>query len=96
MSSYLDGGWGLGLVSILNAAAVLTEPVDPRAQSCSTGLKTQKAETPRQAPPHWLLKEYLKGQRMRSHSIDQEDITQGKTPPHHVDLTRSLSRGKVS
>ncbi|XP_072467955.1 cilia- and flagella-associated protein 337-like isoform X3 [Notamacropus eugenii] len=81
--------------SILNAVAVFTEPVVPRAQSCPAGLKSQKAKTQRPAPPDWLLKEYLKGQRMRSHSVDMEDIAQGKTPPHHVDLTRSLRRGKI-
>ncbi|XP_056681108.1 WD repeat-containing protein 49-like [Monodelphis domestica] len=32
---------------------------------------------------------------MRSHSIDEEDLAQGKTPPHHMDLTRSLRRGKI-
>ncbi|XP_074069338.1 cilia- and flagella-associated protein 337-like [Macrotis lagotis] len=81
--------------SILNAAAVLIEPVVPRAQSCPAGLRSQKTETQRLAPPDWLLKECLKGQRMKSHSIDMEDVAQGKTPPHHVDLTRKLRRGKI-
>nr|XP_020852857.1 uncharacterized protein LOC110215589 [Phascolarctos cinereus] len=81
--------------SILNAAAVVAESVVPRAPSCLAGLRSQKAETQRPAPPDWLLKEYLKGQRMRSHSVDMEDVAQGKTPPPHADLTRSLRRGKI-
>ncbi|XP_060047883.1 uncharacterized protein LOC132538725 [Erinaceus europaeus] len=82
--------------SILNAAAILGEPLALRVQTCPAGRPpSRESELPRADPPAWLLRACLTRQRMRSHSIGMEDLVQGKTPPHHTDLARSLRVEKI-
>ncbi|ELW48349.1 hypothetical protein TREES_T100014361 [Tupaia chinensis] len=84
-----------GSCSILKSAVILQEPVILRAQTCPAGSRPlNEQELPRTDPPAWLLRACLTGQRMRSHSIGIEELAQGRTPPHHVDLARRLRAEK--
>ena len=67
-----------------------------RAQTCPAGPRPSGKQGLLGADPAaWLLRACLTRQRMRSHSIGMEDLAQGRTPPHHVDLARSLRAEKV-
>lgn len=74
----------------------LGEPVMLRAQTCPAGPRPSGQQKLGRADlPAWLLRACLMGQRMCSHSMGMEDLAQGRTPPHHVDLARSLRMEKV-
>ncbi|XP_044925556.1 WD repeat-containing protein 64-like isoform X2 [Mustela putorius furo] len=84
------------LDGILDAAAILGEPVMLRVQTCPAGPRpSQEQGLQRADTPAWLLRACLTRQRMRSHSIGMEDLAQGRTPPHHADLVRSLRADKI-
>ncbi|CAD7671341.1 unnamed protein product [Nyctereutes procyonoides] len=81
--------------SILDAAAILGEPVMLRAQTCPAGPQSSPEQgLPRADPPAWLLRACLTRQ-MCSHSIGMENLAQGRTPPHHLDLAGSLRAEKI-
>ncbi|XP_032170511.1 WD repeat-containing protein on Y chromosome-like [Mustela erminea] len=66
-----------------------------RVQTCPAGPRpSQEQGLQRADTPAWLLRACLTRQRMRSHSIGMEDLSQGRTPPHHADLVRSLRADK--